>query len=163
MICVKCERWQNPEVFSAAPRMKRGRHSWCRSCQTSNMAVWLTPEKREARNEQKRSTYDPAAAKARRETNYEHVRRLERKSRLAKKYGMTLEEYDLRSNEQGGACAICKVRADLHVDHCHVTGEVRGLLCRRCNVGLGFFADDIDRVQAAASYLLGQRLKDVIA
>src|SRR5712691_9953134 len=49
-------------------------------------------------------------------------------------YNMTLEEEAELIRQQGGACAICGERPDeLHVDHCHITGKVRGMLCLGCN------------------------------
>ena len=69
---------------------------------------------------------------------------------------MTLLEYELRLARQNGACAICKKtpkRRLLCVDHCHVTGKVRGLLCKKCNSGLGFYDDDAKRMQAGVDYL----------
>jgi hypothetical protein len=74
---------------------------------------------------------------------------------LLKRFGMSWREYELRLALQNGACAICKKKPKslLCVDHCHVTGKVRGLLCRRCNGGLGFYDDDPIRMQAGADYL----------
>lgn len=79
------------------------------------------------------------------------------------KYGITLEQYDAKMDEQGGLCAICrqpetrKHRAgqtySLAVDHDHNTGAVRGLLCRDCNRGIGVFGDRADLIEAAAHYL----------
>lgn len=56
---------------------------------------------------------------------------------------------------QGGRCAICKQPSEksLHLDHCHETQRLRGLLCRDCNLGLGFFKDDPKRLQEAIDYL----------
>jgi len=81
----------------------------------------------------------------------------DRKSHLKRKYGMTLDDYEAMLAAQGGVCAICgKPRPEertLHVDHDHETGEIRGLLCFRCNNALGDFDDDYELFQAAADYL----------
>lgn len=77
--------------------------------------------------------------------------------RLALKnlYGITLEQWDRMLIRQGGLCAICeKPTPDLHVDHCHDSGNVRALLCHKCNRGLGLFEDDADLLRAAARYLV---------
>lgn len=73
-------------------------------------------------------------------------------------YGLTEQEYQALHVAQAGKCAICGVpeselKRGLHVDHCHTTGRVRGLLCDRCNVALGMFGDDAARMQRAALYL----------
>ena len=64
--------------------------------------------------------------------------------------------YERQLAKQGGGCALCgqppKVRR-LNVDHHHGSGEVRGLLCARCNRGLGWFRDDPARLYRAAAYL----------
>ena len=76
-----------------------------------------------------------------------------RKSHLKRKYGLTLEAFDELLASQGGGCAICgKPDAD-NVDHDHTTGRVRGILCWDCNIAIGKFADDQDRLAAAMTYL----------
>jgi hypothetical protein len=74
-----------------------------------------------------------------------------------KKYGLSVEDYDTIQEAQGGVCAICKVRPQnskhWHVDHCHRTGKVRGLLCGDCNRGLGSFKDSVISLQRAIGYL----------
>jgi hypothetical protein len=78
---------------------------------------------------------------------------------MKKHYGLTYEDYSSLLFQQQGACAICGMREDegrrtrLSVDHCHLTKKVRGLLCNMCNLGLGKFRDDPQRLQAAADYL----------
>lgn len=77
---------------------------------------------------------------------------------LMKTYGITLEQYDEMLEAQDGGCAICKTtdprgKGRFHVDHCHDTGAVRGLLCQTCNQGIGLLQDSIDVLLDAAKYL----------
>lgn len=67
-------------------------------------------------------------------------------------YGLTAEQCDAMAEAQGGACAICLKVKKLCVDHDHVTGEVRGLLCVRCNANLAAIEDLVFR-QDALEYL----------
>ena len=77
-----------------------------------------------------------------------------RKYLLNKHYGITPEQYDSMLGNQQGKCAVCDIiMTNIHVDHCHITGKVRGLLCINCNHGLGKFNDDIDKLQRAIDYL----------
>lgn len=70
-------------------------------------------------------------------------------------YGVTPEQFEAMLTEQGGGCKICRAIEPLSVDHCHAKGDVRGLLCRRCNSGLGMFRDNPDFLRAAIEYLGG--------
>jgi len=81
-----------------------------------------------------------------------------RQRNLLNYYGITLEAYDKMLEDQGGGCAICGQTPEengqrLEVDHNHETGEVRGLLCRTCNMGVGAFKDSVERCLQAAEYL----------
>ena len=87
---------------------------------------------------------------------------LQSRRQAVRRYGITLLEYDRMLEKQGHVCAICSnpetkiVRgreAALAVDHCHETGKVRGLLCDRCNRGLGSFDDSSERLINASNYL----------
>ena len=86
-----------------------------------------------------------------------------RKSYLKIVYGMTPEQYAQLLESQGGGCAICGNRENFrgnqkmhHVDHDHVAGRVRGILCAKCNSGLGFFDDDETKLTKAIVYLKQQ-------
>lgn len=88
--------------------------------------------------------------------------------RLKTKYGTTIEWYDETMLRQGGRCAICRAKLDellgngLHkfiprIDHDHVTGTPRGLLCHSCNVAIGLLGDDPERIARAAEYVRTHR------
>lgn len=72
---------------------------------------------------------------------------------LKRRYGITASDAEAMLLAQKGLCALCRAAPAVHVDHDHVTGKVRGLLCFNCNGGLGQFKDRIDVLQAAVDYL----------
>jgi hypothetical protein len=76
-------------------------------------------------------------------------------------YGITAAVYEAKFQAQGRVCAICgtdkPTKKGWAVDHCHTTGAFRGVLCGRCNPGLGLFGDDVNRLHAAIDYLLKSR------
>lgn len=77
--------------------------------------------------------------------------------KVLKQYGITEDEYDIILFEQEDKCAICgKHKNDfeqsLCIDHIHETGEIRGLLCKQCNLGLGNFKDNVEVLQSAIKY-----------
>lgn len=75
---------------------------------------------------------------------------LEKKLR---RYGLTRDEYFALVADHAGRCGICGEAASLHIDHDHVSGRVRGLLCQPCNMGLGCFEDDPDLLGKAIAWL----------
>lgn len=85
-----------------------------------------------------------------------------RYSKLKSKYGLTRQAYDAMFDGQNGLCAIChqpeitSFKRTLSVDHDHITGQIRGLLCHFCNTGLGKFKDNPQLLVAAAQYLKDQ-------
>ena len=101
--------------------------------------------------------------------NKEYCKRYYQKNKTAHRnrmlklnFGITLEEYNEIFNQQDGVCAICETAETgtrngapitLAVDHCHDTGEIRGLLCRQCNSALGWFKDDRELLYKALMYL----------
>lgn len=89
-----------------------------------------------------------------RDNNEEEFKAYQRKYDLWKNYGITVEEFEAKLTEQAGKCAICNSLMDRPcVDHDHDTDEVRGLLCRTCNSGIGLLKDDILIAQSAVDYL----------
>lgn len=103
-------------------------------------------------------TYKRRREKVYRQSNPEKFRGYE----LKKHYGISKEDYVKMLDDCGHKCAICKRSEDveirgkrirLAVDHCHSSGEIRGLLCASCNRALGGFRDDVSILKSAISYL----------
>lgn len=135
--CTKCLEYKNIKEFHNHKRMKDGKSTRCRSC-----TKVLNAEYR-AENLDK-----------------------ERNRKLIRKFGITLEQYKIMLQDQNNKCAICATSecssgVSFAVDHCHVTGKVRALLCGACNTGLGKFKDNFDLLEKASKYLkLHGEIKD---
>jgi transcription elongation factor Elf1 len=80
-------------------------------------------------------------------------------SRVSAMYGITPDEYRAMHERQNGKCAICNreptTKRLLHVDHCHKTNVVRGLLCHGCNTAIGAMKENIETLRSAIAYLGG--------
>jgi Recombination endonuclease VII len=88
----------------------------------------------------------------------ERRRAYQRNFDLKRNYGITIDDYNQMFIDQRGCCAICETpqyqtNKRLHVDHDHVTGKVRGLLCHNCNLTLGRLKENIDVLRKAIRYL----------
>ena len=129
----------------------------CSSCK------WSRPLDQFARDRSRPTGISPVCKPCRNEwahSNRDTTRRVEYANKLLRRYGMTIEQYDIMLRAQEGRCAICRTDKPkghggktFHVDHDHTTGRVRGLLCSPCNSGLGHLGDDPDRIRAALAYL----------
>jgi len=84
---------------------------------------------------------------------------IKRKSHMKNMYGMSLEQYNELKEAQNNCCAICDKPASavhykrLYIDHCHITGKIRELLCSHCNLALGQAEDNIPRLKKMIEYL----------
>lgn len=129
-ICTQCHLEKDLESFSIHNGFKDGRNSKCKSCKTSNQ----------------RKGYKDGRYKATPWTYEKH---------LKEKYGLSFEEFTSMLETQIGLCKICLLPMDKpNVDHCHLTGKIRGLLCVKCNTGLGKFNDDPELLKVALQYLI---------
>lgn len=90
---------------------------------------------------------------------YRHLKGYDRykNNHFVKNYNLTLEEVNDIVKKQNFKCAICKNLLEhgkkSHLDHCHNSSKIRGVLCVSCNVGLGMFKDSVDMLESAQKYL----------
>lgn len=137
-LCTKCDTYRPIDQFHKNKVSKDGRHNYCKACRIAYQKEW----------HKNNPTYH---------TDYINSNHGQ-STNLFRKYGITKDQYNSMLAEQNGNCKICKThytkfKRDLHVDHCHQTGKVRGLLCVCCNTGLGKFKDSIELLQQAITYI----------
>ena len=150
--CTRCGEVKPPSAFHVDRQKKDGRHSICRACAVKSARVRrANPEKRAACIERSRLY---------KLNNPEKYRSSVRNATLKAKYGIGLVEFAELLAKQGGACALCGATdpgvswgRNLHVDHDHATGRIRGLLCQPCNTSLGKFKEDPALLRKAANYI----------
>lgn len=156
--CRACREVLPLDRFGSYNRGTDGLRPWCKTCTNAKNVI----------HERKTRSKYPSEHAARKlaekhqwiKNNPEKYALGVRKNNL-RRYGLTPETFDEMLYQQGGICKICKKPLvqgrDLHVDHDHETGAVRGLLCNNCNVGLGAFRDSPDLLTAATQYLVASR------
>lgn len=141
-LCTKCGETKPVTEFGRDRPRRDGLTYWCRSCLRAYRQT-----RTDKTREYARQHYQANRATRREQGRAAHLRRT---------FGLTEAEYQAMLEAQGGGCAICGVAPGERahpVDHDHESGRVRGILCDHCNRGLGCFADDPDRLAAAAAYL----------
>jgi hypothetical protein len=138
--CNACHTAKPLAEFSRNARWADGLARACKACLAARAraAYWRDPEKYRRRSR----------SRARKPVLPEDQRRYQ----LRWAYGITPEDYDRMFRAQEGRCKICRGPATA-VDHDHETGQVRGLLCRPCNSGLGHFRDSLEFLRRAVAYL----------
>lgn len=145
--CSKCKVPKEPKDFSKDRQRPDGLHGSCKACQRHHSISYL------AKNPEahKRVGEDGLTSRQRQVVKNPN---LVRDYGLARRYGLTPESYERLLNEQGNACGICgETNQEWHVDHDHITGKIRSILCRRCNLAIGFLKDSAKLAAAATTYL----------
>jgi hypothetical protein len=167
--CSKCRLKKPGLAFSKNRGNKDGLSYYCKKCQAKISKVWddknkardsvITPtvktcsrckiEKLSAAFDKQRDKKDGLCSQCKRCSSARH-----RKDT----FGVSEEWTGFVLGTQGGGCAICGIALalqdrKLHVDHDHVTGKLRGLLCGKCNRGIGLFRDNVSFIDRAKVYL----------
>lgn len=141
-VCTRCgkEYPATPEYFYKQKSGKYGVYSRCKKCYNETRREYGRSERRKVTQRKYNKT---GKAKS---------------GALKYLYGITSEQYNQMFLQQEGCCAICgkhqsEFKRALCVDHNHETGEIRGLLCSKCNLGLGNFKDDSEILKKAIMYV----------
>ena len=161
--CRSCGAIKPLHNFPVARHHGDGRDSYCKACKNAQNRAYRSAH-REEMNARRSAHYhaDPECQRKRKEYQWSVYPKL-RDKKLARKrelaYGLPLDGYNALVARQNGRCAICRSqtpgRDDRHwqVDHDHVTGKVRGLLCVPCNLLLGCCKDSPELLASAIVYL----------
>jgi hypothetical protein len=160
--CTKCLVPQLRDEFGTQKSSPDGLRYECKTCQRQYMAAWRSRNREYLRDASSRRWEKMSEDEKARKREMDHDRyhadpAIVRDKLMRRKYGIGQQQYDEMLAHQNGVCAICGDEPDgriLHVDHHHVSGVVRGLLCTRCNTGLGQFRDSPDFLSHAIAYLL---------
>jgi recombination endonuclease VII len=144
--CSTCKELKPIDQFSSNRTTKDGKSYTCKPCSVESVRAY------HRRNPEKHREYNKDWAR----------RNPERKKDIALKVtkGVEFGTYDRMFEAQGGRCAICKNPPGaqrFHLDHCHDSGKVRGLLCSCCNTGIGQLKHDETILLNAISYLAESR------
>jgi formate dehydrogenase maturation protein FdhE len=144
-------RWANP-IFKEKTVKLLKTQPLCPSCGNTDVANFYTDPKGRRTN-----AYCKECHKENCKTRWHSKSLIERQASKAPMYGITQDEFIELYNKQDGKCAICgnkpSTKRGLHIDHCHKTDKVRGLLCHGCNTAIGSLQEDPEIFQKAISYL----------
>ena len=148
--CTKCGKilQSTPEYFYRNKNLKSGLHSWCKQCSDENVKNWLTTNKGRKTKNKISSKYKKTKKGKFAKWKYD----------LKRYYGLSVEEYNKILESQNSSCMICGgsgVRR-MAVDHNHKTGKIRGLLCNKCNLLIGYAKDNPLILVKTIKYLEGR-------
>lgn len=153
-ICSKCKQEKSVGEFSRDKHSKDDLRRICKKCDIQKNKQYRA-ENKEKIKEKNKQYYAKNAEKLNENKKQYRAENPEKikDGKLRYKYGITLEKYNVMSQEQGNACLICKQEKKLVVDHCHDTGIVRGLLCSECNTAIGLLKETTEYFVNAIEYL----------
>jgi hypothetical protein len=153
--CCKCKLSKNKEEFNKNKKRYDGLNSYCRLCTKQYNS---SPERKQYRKQYKKTHPEVDKTYQKKYRKTPKGKENEKNKKLKYHYGITLKEYDNILKSQNNKCAICKSenpggQKSFHVDHNHLTNKIRGLLCSKCNHGIGLFNDNINVLTEAIKYL----------
>ena len=157
--CPLCQATKSTLDFTTSPARPDGRGNWCRKCQrTKGKEYRLKRPQAKITTDSKQSRQRELAWKKRDPKGFKIAHR---RYYLKSEYGLTPEHLRALLKTQYGKCPICKrplkTLTRYHIDHDHQTQNIRGILCVKCNLLLGYGNDNPTILQSAISYLKGAK------
>jgi hypothetical protein len=160
-VCSKCGTEQEIALFNRDRSKASGYRSWCKTCDNINNKVQYNKDPQARRDKRKEYYYENREDEIQRRGEFRKNNvDMHRGHKYRQLYGITLEKFEEMRVTQNCSCAICgkhesqNKNKKLFVDHDHITGKVRELLCHGCNTGIGLLQDDVDLLQKALDYLI---------
>ena len=148
--CNRCKTLKTTKDFYKNKSTKDGLASQCKNCAAMHRKKWYNKNKERVLEAGKR--------------HYQNNKDSYREGEYKRKFGITLDDFNILYKKQNGVCAICEkpetakaansnqVR-QLSVDHCHKTGKIRGLLCSSCNLIIGRLGDNEESLRKLINYM----------
>jgi hypothetical protein len=154
--CSKCKQSKPITDFYRDSSRKNKLEYWCKSCSKEYQKEYDKSEKGQQRRKLYRKT-DQSKFLQKVWRTSERGKEYHREYSRKRLYGITVEEFNNLIKKQNSICPIGNHKIEdikqFHVDHDHVTGKIRGLLCGSHNRALGLFHDNINELQCAVQYL----------
>lgn len=150
--CTSCEEYKELSEYHNRLASKDGKDYRCKSCVAKAQKKYFeeneeAKERKIAWNRKRYAELDDEAKKK--------VAERMRQTQMYRRYGITTEQFEEMNAKQEGKCDICGAveTGALCIDHCHTSGNIRGLLCGKCNKALGLLGDTEEAVEKALLYL----------
>lgn len=152
--CSGCDKDLDFSKFGKDKYRHDGRTSKCKKCRNTYNRRYCkdNPDMKKKHNDLRKEWRKEYYAKPKNKMKL-------RNSHLMSQFNLTHDDYEQMLKSQEGVCAICKRhrvatnKEYMAIDHCHDTGDIRGILCNWCNRGLGVFEDNVEFLENAIKYL----------
>jgi hypothetical protein len=152
LTCIRCKETKLESEFFKEKGRASGYRGYCKSC--------CKDKKAETRQRKSKGEPPPQRKKTVRTTvSFCKTPQGVWSRHIKAKFGITIDQYNEMLDKQNGQCAICGTTTPdskhgvFSIDHCHATGKIRGLLCKKCNSGIGMFKESARSLEAAVAYL----------
>lgn len=167
--CTKCKLELTEDSFNKDKTRKDNLTLWCKDCVHANQKIRRdnsTPELKEKLKTYQRE-WNRKPENLQKRLDYQKTptgKIVKWRTKLKIRYGLTEEKYNDMLSKQDNVCAVCKEAFESsknrHIDHCHKSGKVRGIICNHCNRALGAVRDRVDILDSLIEYLRANEKSD---